>query len=60
MFVLSQSKLVEEKMQQLMNGYSAYAETEELIRLIERNVSKYDLDIILDQTDVGCWFIPNK
>nr|WP_239534324.1 hypothetical protein [Thalassobacillus pellis] len=49
---------LEEKVGHLMNGYTAYVETDELIRLMKREVSKHQLNVFLDQTDSGCWFIP--
>ncbi|WP_102026792.1 hypothetical protein [Salirhabdus sp. Marseille-P4669] len=60
MLEINRKLLVEEKTKDLVNGYSAYADTDELIRLIQRNVAELDLDVIKDQTDIGCWFIPNK
>ncbi len=60
MFMLQQKKLADKKTEDLLNGYSAYADTEELIRLLQRNVDKYNLDVICDETDIGYWFIPVK
>jgi hypothetical protein len=59
MFEFNRQIIVEEKTKDLLNGYSAYAETDELIRLIQRNISKHNMDVYLDQTEIGCWFIPN-
>ncbi|QHS23005.1 hypothetical protein GWK91_08605 [Virgibacillus sp. MSP4-1] len=58
MLVLSRKKLVEEKTNQLLNGYSAYSDNDELIRLLKRNISRHNLDVFCDRTDIGCWFIP--
>ncbi|MRG87692.1 hypothetical protein [Salinibacillus xinjiangensis] len=60
MLVLSRKMLVEEKTKQLLNGYSAFAENEDLIRLLKRNISRHELDVFLDHTELGCWFIPNS
>jgi hypothetical protein len=59
MFEFDRKMIVDEKTKDLMNGFSAYAETDELIRLLQRNISKHEMDVYLDQTDIGCWFIPN-
>jgi hypothetical protein len=52
--------LLEEKMKALLSGYSAYVESEELIRLLKQRVAKQDIDVFLDETEFGCWFIPNQ
>lgn len=48
----------EQKVNLLKNGFSAYAESSELIRLIKRDILKYALNILYDETPSGCWFIP--
>ncbi|MGM8215603.1 hypothetical protein ACLIA0_08500 [Bacillaceae bacterium W0354] len=60
MFVLNNRHVADEKFNHLLNGYSVYAETEELIRLMKRRIDSHKLDIVIDDTDSGCWFIPNK
>ncbi|MFG6116611.1 hypothetical protein ACGTN9_15775 [Halobacillus sp. MO56] len=58
MLIMDRHRLVEEKIAQLMNGYTAYAETDELIRLMKRDVARRQLNVFFDRTDTGCWFIP--
>ncbi|MFD1019022.1 hypothetical protein [Thalassobacillus hwangdonensis] len=58
MLIMDRHRMLEEKVGQLMNGHTAYAETDELIRLMKREVAKHELDVYLDQTEAGCWFIP--
>ncbi|MEQ6377793.1 hypothetical protein RZN22_05060 [Bacillaceae bacterium S4-13-58] len=58
MLVLSGHRLVREKTERLMNGYSAFAETQDLIRLIEREITRHNLEVYRDVTENGCWFIP--
>ncbi|WP_017186303.1 hypothetical protein [Alkalibacillus haloalkaliphilus] len=60
MFVVCKRRMANEKINNLRNGYSAYAETEELIRLMKRRINSNNLDIYEDQTDIGCWFIPRS
>ncbi|MBO8156469.1 MAG: hypothetical protein H0Z32_08425 [Bacillaceae bacterium] len=58
--IIDRHKQLEEKMGQLQNGYTAYAETEELIRLLKRRLQKQDMNVLMDHTDNGVWFIPIK
>lgn len=48
----------EQKINLLKNGYSAYAESTELIRLIKRDILRNALNVHYDETPIGCWFIP--
>jgi len=48
----------EQKINLLRNGFSAYAESAELIRLIKRDIFRYALNVFYDETSSGCWFIP--
>lgn len=48
----------EQKINLLRNGFSAYAESAELIRLIKRDIFRYALNVLYDETSSGCWFIP--
>ncbi|SET44847.1 hypothetical protein SAMN05216389_111138 [Oceanobacillus limi] len=60
MLVLHEKRICERKMNQLKNGYSAYAESREVIRLIKREILKNNMDVYYDETPNGCWFIPMK
>ncbi|TCT24977.1 hypothetical protein EDD68_10444 [Melghiribacillus thermohalophilus] len=60
MWVIDRHKQLENKMNQLRNGYTAYAETEELIRLLKRRLKKQNMNVLMDQTENGVWFIPIK
>jgi len=51
-------RLRDEKIDQLKNGHNAYAETDELVRLMKRAIEKENLQVQCDNTDTGCWFIP--
>ncbi|MDC3412642.1 hypothetical protein NC797_05655 [Aquibacillus sp. 3ASR75-11] len=53
-------RLVEDKVNTLLEGYSAYAETQEIIRLIKRDIAKHNISVVCDETESGCWFIPQS
>ncbi|WP_234028548.1 hypothetical protein [Lentibacillus sp. Marseille-P4043] len=55
---MPQRQIRDEKIKQLKSGQTAYAESDELIRLIKRDIMKLDLHVHCDQTNTGCWFIP--
>lgn len=48
----------DKKMQLLRQGITAYAETEELIRLMERSIQRENLLVHCDYGHSGCWFVP--
>ncbi|MFZ3578192.1 hypothetical protein [Virgibacillus sp. DJP39] len=58
MFIMNHNRMKEEKINLLKNGLTAYAESNELIRLIKRDIKKFELHVHLDETPSGCWFIP--
>lgn len=58
MWVINHRQQRDEKIAQLKQGTSAYAESKELIRLIKRDIEKEHLDVISEETASGCWFIP--
>ncbi|API90834.1 MULTISPECIES: hypothetical protein [Bacillota] len=58
MWVISRRKQKDEKIARLKQGDSAYAESQELIRLMKRDIEKEHLQVIYEETTSGCWFIP--
>lgn len=60
MNVMSRTKLAKEKVKAIQAGYNAYAETEEISRLIKKELKSLGIDVIEDKSSLGCWFIPNK
>ncbi|GGB27563.1 hypothetical protein F3157_01235 [Virgibacillus dakarensis] len=58
MLIMPQSRIRDEKINQLKSGQTVYAESSELIRLIKRDIAKYHLHVHCDQTNTGCWFMP--
>lgn len=59
MTVLDRRMMRDEKIKQLKEGRSVYAESPEFIRIIKRGIEKEGLQIKFEKTDGGCWFIPN-
>jgi len=60
MTVLDRRVMRDEKIKQIKEGRTVYAESPELIRLIKRGIDKENLHVIYEKTDGGCWFIPNE
>ncbi|MGM8213586.1 hypothetical protein ACLIBH_12485 [Virgibacillus sp. W0430] len=60
MTVLDRRVMRDEKINQLKQGRSVYAESSELIRLIKRGINKSELNVELEYTNGGCWFTPNE
>ncbi|KGX84487.1 MULTISPECIES: hypothetical protein [Pontibacillus] len=58
MLILDQKRLVQSKLEQLNKGEIAYAESKEIIRLVKRELNKQNFPVVYDETDSGCWFIP--
>jgi hypothetical protein len=58
LYIITERRIRDEKIKQLKAGRSAYAESEELIRLLTREIEKHQLSVIFDRTNTGCWFIP--
>ncbi len=58
MLAISRRRLAETKLEQLKKGYGTYAETKEVARLIEAQLAKLPLNVHIDRTPVGCWYIP--
>ncbi|WP_042146358.1 hypothetical protein [Paucisalibacillus sp. EB02] len=60
MLIMNERSIRDRKIEQLMNGRTAYAESKEVIRLIKRDIERYGLNVFYDETPTGCWFIPVK
>ncbi|MBO1003389.1 hypothetical protein ACFSKI_22175 [Pseudogracilibacillus auburnensis] len=60
MTVLDRRLMRDEKIKQLKEGRTVYAESPEFIRLIKRGIEKERLQVKYEKTDGGCWFIPNE
>jgi len=60
MTVLDRRIMRDEKIKQLKEGRTVYAESPEFIRLIKRGIEKENLAVKYENTNGGCWFIPNE
>lgn len=58
MLIMNNRRIRDEKISQLKAGHMAYAESNELIRLIKRDIEKECLHVHYDYTISGCWFTP--
>lgn len=56
--ILDRREMRDEKVKLLKEGRTVYAESPEFIRIIKRTIEKEKLSITYDQTESGCWFIP--
>ncbi len=60
MLMIHERRMRDEKMKYLLKGNSAYAETNELIRLLKREIERIGLHVHYDHTKTVCWFIPQQ
>ena len=58
MMIIDRTRLRDEKILKLMQGESAYAESEELIRLIKKDIEELHLNVFCEETKSRCWFTP--
>ncbi|EGK07126.1 hypothetical protein ACFQ49_10140 [Kroppenstedtia eburnea] len=57
--IISRKRMAKAKVEKLKRGFSAYAETKEVADLIEKELAQLDLPVIVEQTQIGYWFIPD-
>ncbi|MGD6795551.1 hypothetical protein [Metabacillus indicus] len=60
MYVLNHKQMAREKAARLKEGFSAYAESNELASLIKKELLAQGLTFHEDSTEFGYWFIPVK
>lgn len=58
--VIPRKSLLMQKIDQLKNGENAFAESEELMRLLKRDIARENLQVTIDRSPAGCWIIPEK
>ncbi|AUS08218.1 hypothetical protein C1X05_04815 [Laceyella sacchari] len=58
--IINRKEMARAKLEKLKNGYSAFAETQEVAEFIEKELEKLDLPVHIDRTEHGCWFIPEQ
>lgn len=58
MDILSRKKMLNEKVERIKRGYSAYAESAEMANLLKKELGIQKLKVYEDITEFGSWFIP--
>lgn len=58
--IMNRKELARIKLENLKKGYSAFTDSEEIAKILKGQVSTLDIPIHIDQTTLGCWFIPEK
>jgi hypothetical protein len=56
--VINRKEMARAKIEQLKNGFSAFAETSEVAEFIEKELVNLNIPIHVDRTPMGSWFIP--
>lgn len=56
--IISRKKMANAKVNKIKNGYSAFAETKEIIEYIKKELENQNIPVHIDETNQGCWFIP--
>ncbi|MBA4495270.1 hypothetical protein ACFO25_00140 [Paenactinomyces guangxiensis] len=58
--IINRKAIARAKIEKLINGYSAFAETQEVASLIEKEIAERNMAVHIDRTSMGCWFIPEE
>lgn len=58
MRIISNRQLAKEKLNRIQNGFCAFAETTEVANLLKKELCCLDIEVHIDETDKGYWFIP--
>lgn len=58
--IISRRQIAKAKVKKIKDGFSAFAETQEVIDLIRKDLDKLQIPVHIDKTEQGCWFIPEK
>jgi len=58
--IINRKKMASAKVNKIKNGYSAFAETKEVIEYIKKELKNQNIPVHIDETDQGCWFIPTN
>ncbi|WP_453994464.1 hypothetical protein [Bacillus nitroreducens] len=57
---INRRKLVNEKMARIKNGYSAYAESPDIVIALKKEIQALNINVVEEVTELGSWFIPVK
>lgn len=56
--IINRKEMALQKVEKIRSGYSAFAETKELIDLIKKELLKENIEVKEEITEIGTWFIP--
>ena len=56
--IITARELRNQKLERLRSGQNAYTESNEVIRLLQRDIANENLDVLVERTSSGCWFVP--
>jgi hypothetical protein len=58
--IINRQEIAKKKLHLLEEGFSAFTDSQEVARLIKRELKKRNLQAAEDQTPHGSWFYPQK
>ncbi|MBO8171876.1 MAG: hypothetical protein H0Z33_08295 [Bacillaceae bacterium] len=58
--IINRRAMARAKVEKLKKGLSAYAETREVAELVEKYIKENNLNVFIDRTPLGTWFIPEE
>jgi len=58
--IINRKEIARAKVRKIKNGFSAFAETQEVIDLVKKELDKENIPVFIDETAKGSWFIPVK
>ncbi|RBW71478.1 hypothetical protein [Bacillus taeanensis] len=56
--LISRKHMAKAKIEKIQNGLSAFAETKEVATLMKKELERLNLNVHVDETKHGSWFIP--
>lgn len=60
LMIINRKHLARQKLEKLKKGYSVYTETKEVREYLEKEIQKSGLEVTVDRTPIGSWFIPSE
>ncbi|RXT04794.1 hypothetical protein [Ammoniphilus sp. CFH 90114] len=58
--IINQRDMARAKLERLKNGFSTFSETYQVTELLEKYIRDQHLQVHIDRTSFGNWFIPIK
>ncbi|MGM7702317.1 hypothetical protein ACSVDE_11380 [Pseudalkalibacillus sp. Hm43] len=58
--IINRKEMAKAKVEKLLSGYSAFAESKEVAELIKKQAKELNIEFVEDVTEIGSWFIPAK